>query len=199
MKEKRRLVHKIKCLLKKIGAPIYLHIFGPKMYKLWQHVFALFVKANCSLSYRRTTKFLRELGFSVATKSTLQRYSAKLLLPFWQKMFNNTISKVTDTVSMDGTGLERTKTSQHYIKRIDGKMPFSKGFHFGIIVGEDNKILSLRIRKRFTHDMTDARYLAKRLPSKPKIIVMDKAYDSEKLHQYFAQQNIWSIAPVKKN
>ena len=28
---------------------------------------------------------------------------------------------------------------------------------------------------------------------------MDKAYDSEKLHRYFASQNIWSIAPVKKN
>ena len=26
-----------------------------------------------------------------------------------------------------------------------------------------------------------------------------KNIDSEKLHRYFAEQNIWSIAPVKKN
>lgn len=199
MKKKRGLINKVKCLLSKIGAPKRLHHFGPKIYNLWQHVFALFVKANCCFSYRRTTKFLRSLGFKVATKSTLQRYAAKLRLSFWQRLFAKTISKISKIVSMDGTGLERTKTSQHYIKRIDGKKPFSKGFHFGIIVGENSQILSLRIRKKFSHDIKDARYLAKRLSYKPKIILMDKGYDSEKLHTYFAKQNTWSVAPVKKN
>ena len=185
--------------MNKINAPERLHRFGPKMYKLWQHVFALFVKANCGLSYRRTTHFLRSLGFKVATKSTLQRYATKLRLSFWQSLFQQTISKDNSIVAMDGTGLEKTKASHHYIKRIDGKMSFSKAFHFGIIVGEDSKILSLRIRKRYRHDMTDAKYLAKRLPNKPRIILMDKGYDSENLHRYFAKQNIWSIAPVRKN
>ena len=199
MKKQAGLVNKVKHLLNKIGAPKRLHRFGPKMYCLWQHVFALFVKANCGFSYRRTTHFLRDLDFKVATKSTLQRYAAKLKLPFWQNLFNETVSKSNKIVSMDGTGLERTKASHHYIKRIDGKIHFSKGYHFSIIVGENSRILSLRIRKRYSHDMKDARYLAKRLPNKPKIILMDKGYDSEKLHQYFALQNIWSIAPVKKN
>jgi len=199
MKKEERLVNKIKRLLHQIGAPKRLHRFGPKMYCLWQHIFALFVKADCCFSYRRTTYFLRNLGLKVATKSTLQRYAAKLRLPFWQRLFAETVSKITDIVCMDGTSLERSKTSQHYIWRIDGNRHFSKGFHFGIIVGENNKILSLRLRKRYTNDMTDARYLAKRLPGKPKIILMDKGYDSEKLHRYFAEQNIWSIAPVKKN
>jgi transposase len=194
-----KLVKKVKHLLNRIGAPKRLHRFGPKIYSLWQHVFALFVKANCCFSYRRTTHFLRSLGFKVATKSTLQRYAAKIRLPFWQRLFAETISKDNKVVCMDGTGLERSKTSQHYIRRIDGNMPFSKAFHFGIIVGENSKILSLRIRKKYTHDMNDARYLAKRLPNKPDIIIMDKGYDSEKLHEYFAEQNIWSIAPVKKN
>lgn len=159
----------------------------------------MFVKANCGLSYRRTTYFLRSLGFKVATKSTLQRYAAKIRLPFWQRLFNETISRKNKIVSIDGTGLEKTKASHHYIKRIDRVRRYSRGFHFGIIVGEDSKILSLRIRKRYTHDMKDVRYLAKRLPNKPKIILMDKGYDSEKLHKYFAEQNIWSVAPVKKN
>ncbi len=199
MKEKSGLINKIKHLLSKIGAPKRLHRFGPKIYNLWQHVFALFVKANCCLSYRRTTNFLRSLGFKVATKSTLQRYAAKLRLAFWQKLFTETISRISKIVSMDGTGLERTKASQHYIKRIDGKLSFCKGFHFGIIVGENSKILSLRIRKKYSHDMKDARYLASRLPNKPEIMLMDKGYDSEALHKYFASQNIWSIAPVRKN
>ena len=199
MKQENKLINKVKCLLKKCKAPKYLHYFGPKIYELWQHVFALFVKAECQFSYRRTTKFLRILGFKVATKSTLQRYGNKLLLPFWQRLFQQTVSKVSDIVSVDGTGLERTKASEHYIRRIDAKRPFYKGYHLSFIVGEDSRILSLRLRKKYTHDIVDIKYLAKRLSRKPKIIVMDKAYDSEKLHRYFASQNIWSIAPVKKN
>jgi len=199
MEKKNKLINKVKHLLRKCGMPRFLHHFGPKMYKLWQHVFALFVKAECQFSYRRTTNFLRNLGFKVATKSTLQRYSSKLHLPFWQKMFYKTISKISNIVSIDGTGLERTKASEHYIHRIDAKRPFYKGYHLSIIVGEDSKILNLRIRKRYSHDIKDVKYLTKRLLKKPKIILMDKGYDSEKVHRYFASQNIWSIAPVKKN
>ena len=199
MNKKEGLINKIKHLLNKIGAPRWLHHMGPKTYDLWQHIFSLFVKSECGLSYRRTTNFLRSLGFKVASKSTLQRYASKLHLPFWQKMFYQTFSKVTSIVCADGTGLERTKCSEHYIKRIDAKRPFCKGFHLSIIVGEDSKIVSLRIRKRYTHDIKDIRYLARKLPKKPKIILMDKGYDSETIHKFFAKQKIRSIAPVKKN
>jgi len=199
MSKQNKLVNKIKHLLKKCEVPPFLHRFGPKTYRLWQHIFALFVKAECQFSYRRTTDFLRNLGFKVATKSTLQRYSSKLNLSFWQKIFYKTISKISDIVSIDGTGLERTKASEHYIHRIDAKRPFCKGYHLSIIVGEDSKILNLRIRQKYSHDIKDVKYLTKRLLKKPKIILMDKGYDSEKLHRYFAMQNIWSIAPVKKN
>lgn len=199
MKKKNKLIDKVKHLLSKVNAPIRLHRFGPKMYELWQHVFALFVKANCCLSYRRTASFLRSLGFKIASKSTLQRYAAKLYLPFWQKMFYQTINAKSEIFCMDGTGLSKTRVSEHYIRRIDGKRPFDKGFHFSIVVDEQSKIVSLRLRKRYSHDIKDAKYLTKRLQSKPKIMIMDKGYDSEKLHNYFAEQNIWSIAPVKKN
>jgi len=199
MMKKRGLIQKVKHLLQKIGAPKRLHRFGPKLYELWQHVFSLFVKAECQFSYRRTTNFLRNLGFNVATKSTLQRYAAKLRLPFWQTMFNQTISVVSKIASIDATCLEKTRASHHYIKRIDAKIPFGKGYHLSILVGEKSKILSLRLRKKYCHDIKDVKYLTKRLPNKPEIILMDKAYDSEQLHKYFAQQNIWSIAPVRKN
>ena len=199
MKKKEGLINKIKHLLLKIKAPKRLHRFGPKIYELWQHVFSLFVKSKCCLSYRRTTTFLRDLGFNVATKSTLQRYAKKLKIGFWQKMFRQTISKISKIVCLDGTGLSKTKASDHYIHRIDGKRPFCKRYHLSILVGEDSKILNLRIRKKYCHDMKDVRYLLRKFKKKPKIVLMDKGYDSEELHRYFALQNIWSIAPVRKN
>ena len=199
MKEKTNLIKKVKLLLKKAKAPVRLHHFGPKTYKLWQHVFALFIRANCRLSYRRTTKLLRNIGFIVASKSTLQRYSKKLSLPFWQKILSLTIKSASKIVSIDGTGLEKTSASEHYIKRIDRDSMFGKGYHLSIAVGENSQILSLRLRKKYCHDIKDVKNLFKQLPHKPEIILLDKGYDAEWMHKYFKQQRVRSVAPVRKN
>ena len=198
MKKEVKLINKVKYLLNKAKAPRFLHHFGPKTYELWQHVFALFVKANCNMSYRRTSRFLRSLGFKIASKSTLQRYSAKLKLPFWKIIFKHTLGHITKIVAIDGTSLERTKASNHYIRRIDAKMPFNKGFHFSILVDTKGKIQSLRIRKRYTHDMKDIKNLYNNVIEKPKVILMDKAYDCEYIHKFFRQKRIFSVVPVRK-
>ena len=192
-------VNKVKHLFKEIGAPRRLHRFGPKIYELWQHVFALFIKANCRLSYRRTTSFLKSLGFKVATKSTLQRYAAKLLLPFWQKLLRLSAPEITELVSLDGTSLERTRASNHYIHRIGREKSYYKGFHFSILVGENSKILSLRLRKNHGSDVKDVKSVFKDLKQKPKIAIMDKCYDAEWIHEFLENQEIHSIAPTRKN
>lgn len=199
MKEKTNLIKKVKLLLKKANAPVRLHRFGPKIYSLWQHVFALFIRAECRLSYRRTTSLLRRIGFIVASKSTLQRYTRKLSLPFWQKILSLTIKSASRIVSIDGTGLEKTIASEHYIKRIGRDSMFGKGYHFSIAVGENSQILSLRLRKKYCHDIKDVKYLFSHLPNKPNILLLDKGYDAEWMHKYFAQQRVRSIAPVRKN
>ena len=199
MKKKIELIQKVKHLLYKIKAPKRLHRFGPKLYELWQHVFALFVKAECKFSYRRTTLFLRNLGFKVATKSTLQRYASKLKIPFWRSMFNLTIGNCSSIFSIDGTGLEKTRISQHYIKRIDSDYKFSKGFHFSIVVDNKSKIQGLRIRKNYGSDVKDIKLLYRNLINKPKIILMDKGYDAEWIHELFESAGIRSIAPTRKN
>lgn len=199
MRKRNELVNKIKYLLKKSSMPRFLHRFGPKMYELWQHVFALFFKADCRLSYRRTSRILKSLGFNVASKSTLQRYSKKISLPFWQKMLSLTITGFSNVVSVDATGLSKTRASEHYIKRIDRELKLGKGFHFSIVVGENSQILSMRLRKKYCHDIKDVKYLYKRLSHKPKIILLDKGYDAEWLRKYFSHQKVRSIAPVRKN
>jgi len=199
MRKKETLIKKVKHFLKQINAPKRLHRFGPKLFELWEHVFALFVKSMCRLSYRRTSEFLEMTGFNVASKSTLQRYSIKLTLPFWQNILRLTIQGISKIISIDGTGLEKTSASEHYIKRIDRESMFGKGFHFSIAVGENSQILSLRLRKKYGHDIKDVKYLFKHMSFKPKIILLDKGYDAEWMHKFFASQNVQSIAPVRKN
>ncbi len=199
MKNKEHLIKIVKHLLKKINAPKRLHRFGPKTYMLWQHVFALFVKASCRLSYRRTNRFLSMLGFKVASKSTLQRYSVKIKLPFWKNILKTTITSQSKIVSIDGTGLEKTCASEHYIKRIDRELKFGKGFHFSIAVGENSQIQSLRLRSRYGHDIKDVKYLLRIMPNLPQILLLDKGYDAEWLHKYCKFLGIYSVAPVRKN
>ena len=196
MSKQNKLVNKVKQLLKKIGAPRFLHHFGPKMYELWHHVFGLFVKSYCQLSYRDTTYLLRSLGFTVATKSTLQRYAAKLGLPFWQSVLRLTIGRISSIGAIDGTGMERTNPSHHYTKRIDGYR-HKKGFHLSVL-SSMNKVISLRLRSRQANDIRDVKYLWSKASKRPKTMLMDKGYDAEWLHVYFKQRGILSIAPVRK-
>ena len=167
MNKNTKLVNKVKHLLRKTNAPRYLHHFGPKIYELWQHVFSLFVKEYCQLSYRRTTNLLRGLGFKVGTKSTLQRYAVKLKLAFWRKMFNLTINVVDDIMALDGTGLEKSRASEHYIRRITTR-DYGFGFHLSLLSDMNGQIISLRLRKKYSHDTKDVKYLYKQALKKPK-------------------------------
>ena len=142
MKDKNQLINKIKLLLNKAKAPKYLHRFGPKTYELWQHIFGLFVKSYCQLSYRSTAYFLKSLGFSVAAKSTLQRYSAKLSLPFWQTVFDKTVSNKISIGAIDSTELERSKSSFYYVRRIDSEKKVRRYFQLSVLTSGKKKSIN---------------------------------------------------------
>ena len=197
MKNKTGLINKIKHLLKKASAPRHLHRFGPKTYELWQHIFALFVKSYCQLSYRSTACFLRQLGFSIATKSTLQRYSAKLSLPFWQTVFDRTVNSTSSIGAIDSTGLEKSKSSFYYARRIDSDKKVKRYFKLSVLA-TGKKIVSLRLRSKPVHESNDVKYLFVHAKRSPSTVLMDKGYDAEWIHEFFADNNIRSIAPVRK-
>jgi len=198
MKDEEYLVHKVKVWLRRARLPRFLHCFGPKMYELWQHIFALFMKYECGWSFRRTVKRLRSLGFVVASKSTLQRYAALLDLPMWQTLFKFTLGRATKIGCIDGTGLERSKASWHYIRRIDRLKPVKQAFKLSVLCGSNGKILNLRLRSKPVHDTKDVKYLFGTAEQKPSIILMDKGYDAEWIHEYFHEHGVRSIAPTRK-
>jgi len=197
MKGKKVLVQKVKHLLRKVGAPRFLHHFGPKLYELWQHVFALFVKEACRLSYRRTVAICRNLGYIVASKSTLQRYAWKLGLPFWQNLLSKTVGRINAYASIDGTGFERTSASWHYIKRIDGKTP-RIGYKLSMLSTTKHKIICLRLRAKPAHDVKDIKYLLGKAKQCPSTLLMDKGYDAEWIHKFCKEKGIRTIIPVRK-
>jgi Transposase DDE domain len=179
--------------------PDYLHHYGPKTYATWQHVLALLVRAEGQLGFRRVSRLLRSLGIVVPTYSALCKFISRLPSKIWDALFSVTVNLLVGPVAIDGTGLSRTNPSFHYLKRIDRDSPDGKPVKLSIAVDTKSKrIVAARFRALPAHDVRDVKYLVKRLPSTTKILLADKGYDSEKIHEYCKQKRLIAIIPVRK-
>ncbi len=200
MKKEVKLIKKIKLLLRRAKCPEFLHRFGPKTYKLYQHAFALFIKEECKLSFRRVSKLLRSLGFKVPTYSALCKM--RLRIPFWilKELFAKTTNfKLVHILAIDSTGLSRTNPSWHYIKRIDRKKPIKR--HVQLSASFDTrrkKFISLRVRAKPRGDVKDAPYLVKRTRSKVCKLVADRGYDSEEFFEFLNYRQIEPVIKTKR-
>ncbi|MBU2639585.1 MAG: transposase [Nanoarchaeota archaeon] len=196
MKKEVKLINKIKCLLKQLKCPRYGHRFGPKTYELYQHIVALVIRWYCKLSYRRVVKLLNLLGIECPSKSALQYNACKLKTSWWNKVIELTSGAKHEIIAIDATGICRTNPSYHYLKRIDGKMPkmFVK-LNVALDI-KNKKFCAAKIRVIPAHEIRDAKILIKR--SKPKILVADKGYDANHLHEYCFKNNIEAHIPMRR-
>ncbi|MEK6812621.1 MAG: transposase, partial [Nanoarchaeota archaeon] len=194
-----KLIKKIKRLLKRANIPRRLHHFGPKKYEFWQHVLALWIRQACRLSYRRAASLLEQLGFIVPSYSALCKMN-KRAAHLMQHTFAQTCPAGQVVVaSLDATTLSRTNPSWHYIKRIDRKKPVQQPLKLSMVVDtRRKKILGLRVRAKPRHDTQDVRYVLKRVQT-PKVLVADKGYDAEWIHELAHEQGIITMIPCKKN
>lgn len=200
MKKGINLVNKIKHLLKKVGCPEFLHHFGPKTYKLYQHAFALFVKEECKLSFRRVSLFLQGLGFKIPSYSALCKMRIRIPYLIIKMLFDKTNNfKKINVLALDSTGFSRSNPSWYYIKRIDTKIvkpPVQLSASFDTC---RKKFCSLRIRAKPRHDILDAKYLVQNVKSKIKTLVADTAYDSEEFYEFLNYRNTTPVIKPRKN
>ena len=198
MEKKTKLINKVKRLLKRLGCPRWLHHFGPKKYEFWQHAVALLVKQECRLGYRRVSRLLRLLGFNVPTYSALAKMAQRIPLVLWQNLLKLTASFNVYIASIDGTGMSRPLPSPYYYRRIDKPYPVEIPLKLSMAVGtKRKKIMALRLRAKRAHDIKDAKYLIKRLPTKPNKLVADKAYDANWLHKFCHSRGIVTCIPQR--
>ena len=200
MKKEKRLVNKIRRLIRKAGLPRFLHRFGPKKFLLWQLCLGLLIKEIFRLSYRRAMKFLDEFYGIKLHWTTLQKFRQRVSLCIWQTLLKCTISNSIAVAAIDGTSMQRNNPSMHYLKRIDREKKTSIPICLNIMVDViRRKFVAIRHHATKSGEISDVPYLVEQSPSEIELVVMDKAYDSEKLHRFFREQGIYSVAPVKKN
>jgi len=195
MDKENKLVKKVKRLLKRLGTPRWLHRFGPKKYEFYQHLVALLVRFFCQLSYRRVKQLMDLLGLCCPSKSALQYTAKKLNQAFWSRVLRAT-SGTPYLVAIDSTGFSRTKPSYHYLRRIDGKMPNIPIKVSTAFDTRKKKFCAAKIRLLPSHDIKDVKFLIKQ--GKPHIIVADKAYDANWVHEHCLKEGIIAHIPIRE-
>ena len=200
MRKEEKLVNKVKCLLKQIGCPRWLHHFGPKKFVTWQLILGLLIKEVFRLSYRRAMKFLSEFYNIDLHWTTLQKFRKRVPLSLWKKLLAFTVEGKIDIAAIDGTSLQRSNPSAHYLKRIDRETKIAVPIYLNAMIDVvRRKFVAVRHHMKKSGEVTDVKYLINQSIQQIELVLMDKLYDSEKLHRYLREKGIFSIAPVKKN
>lgn len=200
MNKEEKLIHKIKGLVRKAGLPRHLHRYGPKKFLFWQLALGLLIKEVFRLSYRRAMKFLNEFYGIDMHWTTLQKCRKRIPLKIWQVLLSCTVGNKIGVAAIDGTSMQRSNPSQHYLNRIDREEFTPIPVYINAMVDVvRRKFIAVRHHAKKSGEVRDVRYLVEQTSHDIELILMDKLYDSEKLHRYLRGQGIFSVAPVKKN
>jgi len=194
-----KLFIKIQRLLKQqLNSREYSH-FGPKKYKLSEHLFALLFMQITKTSFRRASFLLVELGFFVPTYSALCKSRKRISPSLFEKLLNQTIKEIPENVAQDSTGISVQNPSAHFIKRIDRKNPVKDFVKLSAFFDIDNrKFLAIKVRSKPRHDVKDFPSLFRKVHNF-KNFYADRAYDSEKIHEACFDKGIQTFIKPKKN
>jgi transposase len=194
-------IRKIKRLLRQANVPRFLHHFGPKKYAFHEHLLALLVRESTKKSYRETVKFLNELGFKVPTYSALAKMVQRLPSKIWNALLAATVRfKRTRVAAIDGTFFSRNNASFHFLKRIKAGLPLKNAVEsVALLDTRRKKWLSVKIRLVRRNESVDFETVIEKSLVPLKVIVADKASDSEAIHKFCTRKRIEPHIPPRRN
>jgi transposase len=200
MKKRERLDRKIVRLFRSAGHPRWAHRMGPKKFETWVLCLGLVVKQVYQLSYRRAAKFLDEFYRMKLHWTTLQKAAKRLPKALWQSLLAATIE--VDSVAIaagDGTGFARSGPSTYYLRRIDREKPVGRPIQAITLVDvKQRKFLAGNFFAKPYHEAQRIPALHRQSPAEIGILLLDKGFDAEWLHQWLNKNGTFSIAPVRK-
>jgi len=193
--------------------PAYSSKYSKKCFTQQQLMALYILKQKSKLSYddfvddfmTRDIAML-ELGLnSMPSASTLKmfanRMEAKVLEIMVGKCINFTRKRKLNT-AVDATGFELEDGSYSYLKRKGIASKQRKSLKLSGCADTDKHLfLSAKIRKSKRHDNVDFKIIIKKAKKNTKKLIKtntaDKAYDSEKNHEFAEQEGFEHIAPLK--
>ncbi|MBR9703030.1 transposase, partial [Candidatus Woesearchaeota archaeon] len=155
------------------------------------------------VSELRESRWPRWLGLKeLPSKSALHSWLKKWDVAFLRKVLATTVAKQRPSLmAVDATGFDSWQRSRHYEKRLrqfgvhKKHDPYAK---VDLLVDTENKLVHdwvLRVKPR--HDTLGAKTMIKRFKHKNVLVLADRGYDSEPLHEeVFASGNLM-YAPTR--
>jgi hypothetical protein len=196
-------------LCNSLELPLHDNVLGSKVYTNYQRVALIILQMRSGKALRKFVNELVEskwpnwLGLKeLVSKSTLHRWIKKFSLVDLRIFLNqSTSARKPKLMAIDATGFDSWQRSRHYEARLkqfgvtDYKMPFAK---VDLLVDTDSKLIyDFVIRLRPRHDVLGAKTIINRLKHKGVLILADKGYDSEPLHQFAYEKGNLLYAPVR--
>ena len=183
--------------------------FGNKVYTNYQRVslIVLFMRSKKALR-----KFVDELFESkwpcwlglreIPCYRTIHSWLVKWNVSWLRNIINKTTAEEKPVLmAIDATGFDSFQRSRHYEQRLkyfgvkDYKMPFAKA---DLLVDTDTKLVyDFVLRTKPRHDTLGATTIFKRFKHSNVLILADKGYDSEPLHELVAESGNLMYAPVR--
>lgn len=179
---------------------------GPKVYTNYQRVALLVLFVRSRKALRDFVHDLYEsrwpmwLGLKeIPSKSSINSWMRGLDLSFVRSLLCQSVEEHEPMLmAVDATGIDSWQRSRHYERKIGlDHMPFAKA---DILVDTNNKLVYehvLRIRPR--HDVLGATTMFRRMPYKHVLVLGDKGYDSEPLHEIAEGNGLLLYADVRKS
>lgn len=198
MEEKETLEQKAKHLVRRARLPRFLNRFGWKEHPLWEFMLAQLVYTTYGRCWRRTAKFMREYYGKILHWTSWQRAIAKWPFWVWHALAQASAGNGVAIAAIDGTTFTRSNPSEHYLHRIDREESVGRPVQSVTLVAvKERKFLAWRIRARPRGEKCDVPYLLQH-SEKPELVLMDRGFDSNPLHAWLREHQVWSIAPVRK-
>ena len=183
--------------------------FGSKVYTNYQRIalIVLFMRSKKALrqfvAELKESKWPQWLGLrELVSKSTLNRWIKKFDLAKLRYLLTQTVAKTTPSLmAVDATGFDTWQRSRHYEQRLKQfgvhrkHDPYAK---VDLLVDTENKLIHdwvLRLKPR--HDVLGAATMIKRFKQKNVLILADRGYDSEPLHELVVKSGNLMYAPTR--
>ena len=203
------LHHQIINLCNSLELSLHDNIMGSKIYTNYQRVALIILQMRSGKALRKfadelvESKWPRWLGLKeLVSKSTLHRWIEKFDLAKLRSLLTQTVAdNKPSLMAIDATGFDSFDRSRHYEMRLkqfginNVKMPFAK---VDLLVDTKNKLVyDFVLRTKPRHDTIGAKSMIQRLKQKNILILADRGYDSEPLHELVAKSGNLMYAPVR--
>ena len=203
------LHHQILKVCHEMELPLHDFVLGSKLFTNYQRfsLIVLFQRSGKALrnfvSELKESRWPRWLGLkALPAKSTLHDWLKKWDVSFLRKILATTVAKQKPhLMAVDATGFDSWQRSRHYEKRLrqfgvhKQHDPYAK---VDLLVDTENKLVYdwvLRVKPR--HDTLGAKTMIKRFKHKNILVLADRGYDSEPLHQEVFDSGNLMYAPTR--